>query len=119
MLVVFQLMTKLMRTKREMQLNSVNPNCVSAPPFCVVRLVRLLVNWYSQSTPELALGNACASKIAEFMSQSPVPLQGMYFCQVLPSFAAAELCFFLSFSTCCRNCSYSRWRSKAAFAASC
>src|SRR6185437_6356210 len=51
----------------------------------------------------------------------------MYFFQVLPSFAAAELCFFLSASTCCRNASSrlrcssaSRcccWRIAAAFAA--
>ena len=42
--MVFQLMTMLMSVKSAMQLSSVSPNCVSAPPFCVVRLVRLLVN---------------------------------------------------------------------------
>ena len=42
---VFQLMTMLMSEKRAMQLNSVNPSCVNTPPFCVVRFVRLLVNW--------------------------------------------------------------------------
>src|SRR6185437_11646214 len=71
MLVVFQLMTRLMRVKREMQASSVNPSCVSAPPFCVVRLVRLLVNWYNQSTPELVLGSACANKATETISSLP------------------------------------------------
>ena len=68
--VVFQLMTMLISTKREMQLSSVSPSCVSAPPFCVVRLVRLLVNWYSQSTPELALGRAWANRAIADISDS-------------------------------------------------
>ena len=38
-------MTMLMSVNSAMPLNSVNPSCVNAPPFCVVRLVRLLVNW--------------------------------------------------------------------------
>ena len=44
MLLVFQLTTMLIRVKRAMQLSSVSPSCVSAPPFWVVRLVRLFVN---------------------------------------------------------------------------
>ena len=43
--LVFQLMTMLISTKSEIALSSVSPSCVNAPPFCVVRLVRLLVNW--------------------------------------------------------------------------
>ena len=42
---VFQLMTMLISVNSEIALSSVKPSCVSAPPFCVVRLVRLLVNW--------------------------------------------------------------------------
>ena len=44
MLVVFQFTTMLMSVKSAMQLSSVSPSWVNAPPFCVVRLVRLLVN---------------------------------------------------------------------------
>jgi hypothetical protein len=44
MLVVFQFTTMLMSENSAMQLNSVSPSCVKAPPFCVVRLVRLFVN---------------------------------------------------------------------------
>src|SRR5271168_1600714 len=68
MLDVFQFTTIFTRVKRAMQLSSVMPSCVSAPPFCVVRLVRLLVNWYSQSTPELALGRAWANNTIEDMA---------------------------------------------------
>ncbi len=42
--LVFQLMTMLMSVKRAMALSSASPSWVSAPPFWVVRLVRLLVN---------------------------------------------------------------------------
>ena len=41
---VCQLTTILIRVKRAMQHSSVIPNWVRAPPFCVVRFVRLLVN---------------------------------------------------------------------------
>src|SRR5665213_283959 len=61
--------------KKEMQANSVIPSWVRAPPFCVVRLVRLLVNWYSQSTPELALGSAWANNTMEDMADALSGLQ--------------------------------------------
>src|SRR5579883_129179 len=41
----------LTKTTKEMKLSSVSPTLVSAPPFAVVRAVKLLANWYNQSTP--------------------------------------------------------------------
>src|ERR1700733_11895925 len=63
--LVFQLTTMLINVKSAMGLNSMRPSCVNAPPFWVVRLVRLFVNWYSQSTPELVPGSVCARNITE------------------------------------------------------
>ena len=45
MVDVFQLTTMLSRVNSAIQLSSVKPNWVRAPPFAVVRFVKLFVNW--------------------------------------------------------------------------